>query len=206
MLDTGHDAPRIAHPLRDQHVGILGRPCSDRVKRRPTPPRVRAPKGGRPPNQGGEFVIGDPTTWGTVQAWAGALPACPPATRADASSDVLVGPARRTAVAARRRRSGRHRMAIPWDHIVTLEVSPSTSGKETHDEVHLWLRAEEAHRYRGFRRLGAHLTAAELHIVTLGTKAGALRISPTRLYDALGRFARERFRTGSPAALRERER
>lgn len=102
--------------------------------------------------------------------------------------------------------SGRHRMTIPWDHIVTLEVSPSTSGKETHDEVHLWLRAEEAHRYRGFWRLGAHLNAAKLHIVTLGTRAGALRISPTRLHDALGRFARERFHTGSPAALRERER
>ncbi|MEU0649093.1 caspase family protein [Streptomyces umbrinus] len=102
--------------------------------------------------------------------------------------------------------SGRHRMTVPWDHIVTLEVSPSASGKETHDEVHLWLRAEEAHRYRGFRRLGAHLTAAKLHIVTLSTKAGVLRISPTRLHNALGTFARERFHTSSPAALRERER
>lgn len=36
--------------------------------RRPTPPRVYDPKGGRPPKHGGEFVFGDPTTWGTEQA------------------------------------------------------------------------------------------------------------------------------------------
>jgi hypothetical protein len=36
--------------------------------RRPTPPQVYDPKGGRPPKHGGEFVFGDPTTWGTEQA------------------------------------------------------------------------------------------------------------------------------------------
>lgn len=41
---------------------------SDRVLRRPTPPRVYAPKGGRPPKHGGEFVFGDPATWGAEQA------------------------------------------------------------------------------------------------------------------------------------------
>ncbi|MGX8904378.1 transposase [Streptomyces netropsis] len=47
---------------------ILGRLRSDRVMRRPTPPRVYDPKGGRPPEHGGEFVFGDPATWGTEQA------------------------------------------------------------------------------------------------------------------------------------------
>lgn len=36
--------------------------------RRPTPPRVYDPKGGRPPKHGGEFVFGDPGTWGAEQA------------------------------------------------------------------------------------------------------------------------------------------
>ncbi len=36
--------------------------------RRPTPPRVYDPKGGRPPKHGGEFVFGDPSTWGVEQA------------------------------------------------------------------------------------------------------------------------------------------
>lgn len=29
----------------------------------------RKGEGGRPPKHGGEFVFGDPTAWGTVQAW-----------------------------------------------------------------------------------------------------------------------------------------
>ena len=41
---------------------------SDQVMRRPTPPRAYDPKGGRPPKHGGEFVFGDPTTWGAAQA------------------------------------------------------------------------------------------------------------------------------------------
>ncbi|MGW0537886.1 NF041680 family putative transposase [Streptomyces sp. NPDC003032] len=68
VLDAGYDAPRIAHLLADLPVQILGRLRSDRVMRRPTPPRVYDPKGGRPPKHGGEFVFGDPATWGTEQA------------------------------------------------------------------------------------------------------------------------------------------
>lgn len=68
VLDAGYDAPRIAHLLSELPVEILGRLRSDRVMRRPTPPRVYAPKGGRPPKHGGEFVFGDPVTWGPEQA------------------------------------------------------------------------------------------------------------------------------------------
>jgi hypothetical protein len=68
VLDAGYDAPRIAHLLGDLPVQILGRLRSDRVMRRPTPPRVYNPKGGRPPKHGGEFVFGDPATWGAEQA------------------------------------------------------------------------------------------------------------------------------------------
>lgn len=39
VLDDGYDAPRIAHFLDDLPVEILGRTRSDRVMRRPTPPR-----------------------------------------------------------------------------------------------------------------------------------------------------------------------
>ncbi|MFD4034425.1 transposase [Streptomyces sp. NPDC058637] len=67
-LDAGYDAPRIAHLLDGLPVQILGRLRSDRVMRRPTPPRVYDPKGGRPPKHGGEFAFGDPATWGTEQA------------------------------------------------------------------------------------------------------------------------------------------
>ncbi|MEU7107697.1 NF041680 family putative transposase [Streptomyces sp. NPDC046215] len=68
VLDSGYDAPRIAHLLAGLPVQILGRLRSDRVMRRSTPPRVYDPKGGRPPKHGGEFVFGDPATWGTEQA------------------------------------------------------------------------------------------------------------------------------------------
>ncbi len=68
VLDAGYDAPRIAHLLEGLPVEILGRMRSDRVLRRPTPSRVYDPKGGRPPKHGGEFVFGDPDTWGTEQA------------------------------------------------------------------------------------------------------------------------------------------
>lgn len=40
VLDSGYDAPRIAHLLCGLPVQILGRPRSDPVMRRPTPPRV----------------------------------------------------------------------------------------------------------------------------------------------------------------------
>ncbi|GAU71290.1 Clp family protein [Streptomyces sp. NBRC 110611] len=68
VLDSGYDAPRIAHLLDGLPVEILGRLCSDRVMRRATPPRVYDPKGGRPPKHGGEFVFGQPDTWGKEQA------------------------------------------------------------------------------------------------------------------------------------------
>ncbi|MFG2651297.1 NF041680 family putative transposase [Streptomyces sp. NPDC048436] len=68
VLDAGYDAPRIAHLLGGLPVEILGRMRSDRVLRRPTPPRVYDPKGGRPPKHGAEFVFGKPDTWGTEQA------------------------------------------------------------------------------------------------------------------------------------------
>ncbi|MFF9572929.1 NF041680 family putative transposase, partial [Streptomyces sp. NPDC014685] len=68
VLDAGYDAPRIAHLPAGLPVEILGRLRSDRVMRRPTPLRVYDPKGGRPPKHGGEFVFGDPATWGVEQA------------------------------------------------------------------------------------------------------------------------------------------
>ncbi|GHJ39446.1 hypothetical protein Sm713_82640 [Streptomyces sp. TS71-3] len=64
VVDAGYDAPRLAHLLADLPIEILGRTRSDRVMRRPTPPRVYDPKGGRPPKHGGEFVFGQPDTWG----------------------------------------------------------------------------------------------------------------------------------------------
>ncbi|GAA1341422.1 hypothetical protein GCM10009647_085080 [Streptomyces sanglieri] len=72
VLDAGYDAPRIAHLLAGLPVEILGRLRSDRVMRRPAPSReeffLANPKGGRLPKHGGEFVFGDPSTWGTEQA------------------------------------------------------------------------------------------------------------------------------------------
>ncbi|EFL08843.1 NF041680 family putative transposase [Streptomyces sp. AA4] len=67
VLDAGYDAPRIAHLLADLPVQILGRMRSDRVLRRPVPPRVPGANG-RPPRHGGEFVFGDPATWGVEHA------------------------------------------------------------------------------------------------------------------------------------------
>ncbi|MER7693712.1 NF041680 family putative transposase [Streptomyces sp. NPDC097610] len=72
VLDAGYDAPRIAHLLGDLPVEVLGRLRSDRVMRRPTPSlkeyALSYPQGGRPPKHGGEFVFGDPATWGAEQA------------------------------------------------------------------------------------------------------------------------------------------
>ncbi|GGK16467.1 hypothetical protein GCM10011583_55460 [Streptomyces camponoticapitis] len=67
MLDSGYDALRIAHLLAGLPVQILGRLRSDRVMRRPTPPRSYDPKGVRPPKHGGEFVFGERVTWGIEQ-------------------------------------------------------------------------------------------------------------------------------------------
>ena len=49
VLDAGYDAPRIASLLADLPVQILGRMRSQRVLRRPTPPRLPG-TGGRPPS------------------------------------------------------------------------------------------------------------------------------------------------------------
>ncbi|RAJ46769.1 DDE superfamily endonuclease [Streptomyces sp. KhCrAH-43] len=72
VLDAGYDAPRIARLLSGLPVDVLGRTRSDRVMRRPAPSReeflLANPKGGRPPKHGGEFVFGDPSTWGAEQA------------------------------------------------------------------------------------------------------------------------------------------
>lgn len=67
VADAGYDAPRIAHLLGALPVQILGRMRSDRVLRRSVPPRMPGANG-RPPKHGGEFVFGDPTTWGVEQA------------------------------------------------------------------------------------------------------------------------------------------
>ncbi|MDH6132354.1 hypothetical protein P3T37_001739 [Kitasatospora sp. MAA4] len=69
-LETGRtswtailDAQRLAHLLRDLPVEVLGRLRSDRVMRRPAPPRWHGING-RPPKHGGEFVFKNPATWG----------------------------------------------------------------------------------------------------------------------------------------------
>lgn len=67
VLDAGYDAPRIAYLLGSLPVEILGRMRSDRVLRRPVPPRTPGTNG-RPPKHGGEFVFGDSSTWGSEQA------------------------------------------------------------------------------------------------------------------------------------------
>ncbi|GAA3091146.1 hypothetical protein GCM10017562_72850 [Streptomyces roseofulvus] len=64
IADAGYDAPRLAHLLRDLPVQVLVRMRSDRVLRRPAPPREPHTRV-RPPRHGGEFVFGQPDTWGT---------------------------------------------------------------------------------------------------------------------------------------------
>ena len=63
VADAGYDAPRLAFLLQDLPVQVLARMRSDRVLRRAAPPRAPGTTG-RPPRHGGEFVFGDPTTWG----------------------------------------------------------------------------------------------------------------------------------------------
>ncbi|WP_455409984.1 NF041680 family putative transposase, partial [Streptomyces hiroshimensis] len=71
VVDAGYDAPRLAHLLADLPIEILGRTRSDRVMRRPAPSREafhqEHPDGGRPPKHGGEFVFGQPESWGDAQ-------------------------------------------------------------------------------------------------------------------------------------------
>jgi hypothetical protein len=63
VADAGYDAPRLAYLLGDLPVAVLGRMRSDRVLRRAAPPLVPGTLG-RPRRHGGEFVFGDPATWG----------------------------------------------------------------------------------------------------------------------------------------------
>ncbi|WP_405183148.1 transposase [Nocardia sp. NBC_01377] len=63
VTDSGYDSPRLAFLLADLPVAVLGRMRSDRVLRRAVPPRPPGTNG-RPPRHGGEFVFGDPATWG----------------------------------------------------------------------------------------------------------------------------------------------
>jgi hypothetical protein len=63
VVDAGYDVARLAHLLADLPVQVLGRMRSDRVLRRAAPPRIPGTTG-RPRRHGGEFVFGDPATWG----------------------------------------------------------------------------------------------------------------------------------------------
>ncbi len=64
VADAGYDAPRLAFLLEDLPVQLLARMRSDRVLRRAAPSRQPHTRG-RPPRHGGEFVFGQPDTWGT---------------------------------------------------------------------------------------------------------------------------------------------
>jgi hypothetical protein len=66
VADAGYDAPRLAYLLADLPVAVLGRMRSDRVLRRAAAPPAPGTRG-RPRRHGGEFVFGDPATWGTPQ-------------------------------------------------------------------------------------------------------------------------------------------
>jgi len=66
VADAGYDGPRLAFALADLPVAVLVRMRSDRVLRRAAPPRTPGTNG-RPPRHGGEFVFGDPATWGQPQ-------------------------------------------------------------------------------------------------------------------------------------------
>lgn len=64
VADAGYDGPRLAWLLADLPVQVLTRMRSDRVLRRAVAARV-AGTNGRPPRHGGEFIFGDPASWGT---------------------------------------------------------------------------------------------------------------------------------------------
>ncbi len=73
VADAGYDAPRLGFLLRDLPVQVLARMRSDRVLRKAVPPRQPHTLG-RPPRHGGEFVFGQPDTWGTrlrCYRWSG---------------------------------------------------------------------------------------------------------------------------------------
>ncbi|WP_425565641.1 NF041680 family putative transposase [Pilimelia columellifera] len=62
VADAGYDGPRLACLLADRPVQVLVRMRSDRVLRRRAP--LERPGNGRPPRHGGEFIFGDPASWG----------------------------------------------------------------------------------------------------------------------------------------------
>ncbi|WP_308283523.1 NF041680 family putative transposase, partial [Pseudonocardia nigra] len=62
VTDAGYDITRLAFVLADLPVELLGRIRSDRVLRRPRPPRP-AGAAGRPPRHGPEFALSKPATW-----------------------------------------------------------------------------------------------------------------------------------------------
>ena len=63
VVDAGYDAARLAWLLRDLPVQVIARMRSDRVLRRPAPPRSPGTYG-RPARHGGEFLFADPASWG----------------------------------------------------------------------------------------------------------------------------------------------
>jgi hypothetical protein len=64
VADAGYDGPRLALLLAGLPVKVLVRMRSDRVLRRPAPPR-HPDTIGRPKRHGGEFIFSDPASWGT---------------------------------------------------------------------------------------------------------------------------------------------
>jgi DDE superfamily endonuclease len=62
VTDAGYDITRLAFVLADLPVELLGRIRSDRVLRRPKPPRLPGTTG-RPPKHGPEFALDKPATW-----------------------------------------------------------------------------------------------------------------------------------------------
>jgi hypothetical protein len=62
VLDAGYDLTRLAFPLGDLPLEVLGRLRSDRVMYFPAPPRAPGANG-RPPRHGAAFRLADPATW-----------------------------------------------------------------------------------------------------------------------------------------------
>jgi DDE superfamily endonuclease len=63
VVDAGYDAARLAWLLRDLPIQIVARMRSDRVLRRPAPPRQPGDMG-RPRRHGSEFIFARPSSWG----------------------------------------------------------------------------------------------------------------------------------------------
>lgn len=62
VADAGYDVTRLAFLLADLPVELVGRIRSDRVLRRPAPPRSPGPTG-RPRKHGGVFTLAAPNSW-----------------------------------------------------------------------------------------------------------------------------------------------